>query len=127
RAIDDDNKTLADALARREAEYVAIRAKQEKEREEAIASAKKDLAEYEKEQAPRLAEMEKQKAEQVARLEADLKDFEAKSLPNKVADWEKAQRASEVEWLPLAPKSLKATGGVVLTQEPDRSVFVTGA
>jgi WD40 repeat protein/mono/diheme cytochrome c family protein len=125
RAIEEDNTKLTAALAKREADYVAIRARQEKEREDAVAEAKKELAEYEKELAPKVAELEKQKAEKTARLEAEQKDYEA-TLPAKLADWEKKQASSEVEWLPLAPKSLKGGTGTTLTQEPDRSIVVSG-
>ncbi len=125
RAIEDDHRRLAEALAKHEADDVPLRAKLEKEREEAIAAAKQELADYEKELAPRLAELERQKAEKTAQLEKELKDYEA-MLPARLADWEKRQASAEVEWLPLAPKVLKAGAGTILTPEPDRSIFVSG-
>ncbi len=125
RAIEDDHSKLLASLAKREAEYVAIRAKQEKDREDAIAEAKQELADYEKELAPKLAELEKQKAETTARLESDLKAYEA-TVPAHLAEWEKKQASTEVEWHPFAPKTVEAGAGTTLTQEPDRSIVVSG-
>ncbi len=125
KAIDEDQSKLVAALAQREKEAVVIKAEKEKQRELDMKEAKAELDQYEKELAPKIAEAEKQKAEKVAQLEKELKEFEG-TFPARVDAWEKKHK-SEVEWIPLAAKSLKATGGTKLTLEPDRSIVASGA
>jgi WD40 repeat protein/mono/diheme cytochrome c family protein len=124
RGIDEDHQKLLGSLTLREREVVGIRAQKEKEREDNIKEAKEALEKYETEIAPRLAEAERAKVEKTATLEADLKAFET-TYPSRLEAWEK-QHGSEVEWIPLAPKTLKADGGTKLSLEPDRSIVAFG-
>ncbi len=73
--IQADHEALTKALADREAALVPIRAQLEKQREEAIAAAKAELAGSSKRSPRSVAEQEKQKADNTARLEADLKQY----------------------------------------------------
>jgi hypothetical protein len=124
-AIEQDNRTLAEALARREAELAQARPEQERRREADIAAAKAAVEAREKELAPQVAAQEAQKAERTARLERELKDYEA-TLPAKLAEWEKAH-AGGASWTALDPKTLKAPKGVTLTKGADLSIVASGA
>ncbi|HVW38798.1 MAG TPA: DUF1553 domain-containing protein, partial [Pirellulales bacterium] len=118
--IDEDNQQVAAALAKREEEVKPIRAKQEQDREAAIAKAKEELAAYEKELAPKLAQLEKEKAEKTVKLEAELREFE-KTLDPKLAG-SFAQAPTAVAWQPLQPKTLKASNGASLSAGPDGAI-----
>ncbi|MDW8367182.1 MAG: DUF1553 domain-containing protein, partial [Abditibacteriales bacterium] len=122
--IEEDHRQLVEALKKREAEVAELRPKQEKEREEAIAKAKEELAAYEKELAPILAQREKEKAERTAKLEAELKKYEAERLPVKSAELAKHNK---VQWIPLDAKSLQASSGAELKKEADLSIVASGA
>lgn len=124
KSVTEDHRKLVAALKQREEEVKPLRVKQEKEREEAIAEAKKELTAYEKEIAPRVAEAERKKAERTAALEADLKQYEGE-LPGKIAAWEKAQNTS-VQWVPLDAASLATSFGAKLTKQPDLSIVASG-
>lgn len=122
--IDEDHNKLTEGLKKREAEVAELRPKQEKEREESIAKAKVELAEYEKELAPILAQREKEKAEKTAQLEAELKKYEAERLPVKAGELSKNSKG---QWIPLDAKSLKASSGAELKKEADLSIVASGA
>jgi hypothetical protein len=119
-----DHARLVAALKIREKEVAPLRVKQEKERTEAIAKAKEELAAYEKAIAPMVAEAERQRAARVTQAQAALKEYE-KELPGRLAAWEKKQK-TDVEWVVLEPKSLKASNKATLTKSADGSVFVDG-
>lgn len=123
-AATSDHEKLLSALKAREAEVAARRAKQEKDREEAISRAKADVAAREKEVAPRAAEAERQRQEHIAKAQAALKKYD-QSLPQRLAAWEKTQK-SDVEWVILPPKTLQASNKAKLTKMDDGSVFVAG-
>ncbi|MBL8792658.1 MAG: DUF1553 domain-containing protein [Planctomycetia bacterium] len=120
--IEADHRQLVQAVADREKEVAPIRAKQEKDREVAMARGKAELEAYEKELAPKLAEQERARAEQIKQADARLQKV-ADKLPAKVAEWEKKQK-SDIEWTVLDPKTLKGPGNAKLTTQPDKSVFV---
>jgi mono/diheme cytochrome c family protein len=122
--IDDDHRALVAAREAREAEMAPIFARQQKEREEAMAAAASRLEAYEKEIAPRIAEEEKKREELIARRTAELKEYEG-ALEKHLAAWEKTPAAA-VEWVPLGLKSLTAANGATLTRLPDRSILVSG-
>ncbi len=115
--IDQDNQQLAAALAKRQEEVKPVRAKQEQDREAAIAKAKEELAAYEKELAPKLVELEKAKAEKTAKLDAELEAYQ-QTLDPKLAG-SLLQQPTAVAWQPLRPKSLNASNGAKLTAGPD--------
>jgi hypothetical protein len=120
--VDVDHNSLVAVLARRDKEFQAIKPRLEKEREAAIATATADLARIEKERASKIAEDKRQWTEALAQREKAVKDHEA-SLPAKLTAWEKQQ--SDVEWMPIAAKSLKADIATKLRQEPDRSIVAS--
>jgi hypothetical protein len=118
--IDEDNQQVAAALAKREEEVKPIRAKQEQDREAAVAKAKEELAAYEKELTPKLAQLEKEKAEKTVKLEAELREFE-KTLDPKLAG-SLAQAPTAVAWQTLSPKTLKASNGASISAGPDGAI-----
>jgi WD40 repeat protein/mono/diheme cytochrome c family protein len=122
--IDQDHTQLVADLEKREAEVAPIRARQEKEREEAIAVAKTELEAYEKEVGPRLAEEEKAHEALIVKRIKELKEYEG-GLPDHLAAWEKTPEAA-VEWVPLGLKVVGATSGATLTRLPDRSILASG-
>jgi WD40 repeat protein len=124
RALDTDHQKLTAALAEREAWWKPVLEKKEIERVAAIAKAKIDLANFEKEIAPRVAEAEKQKAERTAQLTEELKQYEA-LLPDKIAEWA-ARNRTEVDWVRLNPKSFTAMKGVTLRKLDDLSLLAGG-
>jgi WD40 repeat protein/mono/diheme cytochrome c family protein len=124
KAISDDHSRLSGLLARREEDWKELEPKLQKERENAIAKAKDELAAYEKEIAPRVAEQEKQRQANIAAQETALKDYEAQQ-PAKLADWEKKQKGGG-EWFPLLPTKLEATNGATLSTQPDLSIIASG-
>jgi WD40 repeat protein len=123
-AIDVDHKLLAEELGRREVEFALQRPKLERDRDAAIAQAQAAIAAFEKESAGKRAEAEREKVAKTAKLEADLKTYES-TLSPKVADWEKKQ-STAVRWLPIEPKTLRASNGATLTKDPDGSIVVAG-
>ncbi len=122
--IDTDQATLAADLAKREAEVAPIRARQEKEREEAMAVAKTELDAYEKEIGPRLADEQKAHEALIVQRIKELKVYEG-ALPTHLAAWEKTPAAA-VEWVPLGLKVQSASNGATLTRLPDRSIVASG-
>jgi WD40 repeat protein/mono/diheme cytochrome c family protein len=123
-SISQDHASLLAALARREEEWKVLQPRLEKEREEAIAKATRELADYEKAIAPRLAEEEKKRQELIAAREGELKALEDK-LPELVAAWEKKQKL-DVEWLHLVPSKIEASNGASLIVLPDFSILASG-
>src|SRR5207247_2317242 len=99
-----------------------IRARQEQELEQAIAQANQALAAYQQELEPKLAELERQRVEKVARLDSELKEYE-KTLLVRLPEWEKQQAPGSTEWIPLEPKSLKASREAKLTKQDDLSIL----
>ena len=122
--IDADQATLAADLAKREAEVAPVRARQEKERDEAMATAKTELDAYEKELGPRIAEEEKAHEALIVQRIKELKEYEG-ALPTHLAAWEKTPAAA-VEWVPLGLKVVNASSGATLTRLPDRSILASG-
>ncbi|AGA28815.1 DUF1549 domain-containing protein [Singulisphaera acidiphila] len=123
-AIDEDHRTMATELGKRETAFALQRPQLEREREAAVATAQATLTAYEAELAPKLAELEKQKAEQTAKLEADANAYET-GLPAKVAAWEKGQ-SPIAQWQPLTPTSVSDRNGASFQTLPDAAVLVSG-
>ena len=122
--LDKDNTALVSDLEKRETEVAPIRARQEKEREEAMAVATTELAAYENEIGPRIAEEEKAHEALIAQRIKELKEYEG-ALPTHLASWEKTPAAA-VEWVPLGLKATSASNGATLTRLPDRSILASG-
>jgi hypothetical protein len=83
--------------------------------EHELAAGLKALAGHRDEYAHLVAEYQK-RADALAAYE--------KTLPAKLAAWEKTQ--SKTNWMVLEPATLQATGGAVLRKRPDRSILVSG-
>jgi hypothetical protein len=121
-----DNKSLAAVLVKAEAEWKPKQEHFEAARTAALTKAKESLALYEKETAPKLAEQEKQRVDRLAETTAALKKYETEQLPAKLTELEKQHKNSTVDWVRLNPRSLKATGKIMLTKQDDLSIFATG-
>jgi WD40 repeat protein len=120
--IDVDHKKLETAYQERQ-EYVRpIRERQEAEREAAIAKAKQDLETTQKDLEPARLEQERQRSEKATALGGELKEFE-KNLAAKLPELEKQQTPGKAQWIPLDPKSLKASRDAKLTKQDDLSVI----
>ena len=120
-----DHGEMAANLKEGEEKWKVRKPKLEKQREEAIAAVKADLAAYGKKIAPQIAGKERQRKELIAKRQKELKDYEVQ-LPKKLAAYEKKTKPNAVDWTPLFPTALKASGGAKLTLLPDRSVIVSG-
>jgi WD40 repeat protein len=123
--IEDDHRTLAEALGAAEVDFALKRPQLEREREAAIAAAQEALSKYEAELAPRLAELNKQRDERIAAAQKALDEYAAGPLVQKVAEWEKAQNAA-VRWVTLDPTKMESTNGSTLAKQPDGSILVEG-
>lgn len=125
-SIESDHRKLSAQLAAAESEWKPRYEQLEKERVAALAISQANLSKYEKEIAPKLAEQERERKSKIEQLSAELKKYESESLAAKLADWEKAQKSTPVDWVRLNPRSLKATGGIKLAKQDDLSIFATG-
>jgi hypothetical protein len=123
-AIDRDHRRLAEALGRAEMEAALNGPRRAREHHAALAAAKAELANYERDNAAKIAEGATRKAADTAAREFALKAHELNMLAAKLADWRKESIA--VRWITLVPTRMSATNGATLTKEPDRSIFVSG-
>jgi WD40 repeat protein/mono/diheme cytochrome c family protein len=123
RSIPVEHQQLVQAMKKREAEVAAVRPKQERAREEAIAKARTDVAAYEKEIAPKQAELERQRTERIAAAEVELKQADA-TVPAKLAELAKKQGAAQ--WVHLVPDLLQASHRATLEKQPDGSIVASG-
>jgi hypothetical protein len=119
-----DHEKLVAAMKKREADLPAITARRERERQEAIAAAQKEIADYEPEskklQEQRAAEREKSIMEASDRIRAH-----ETNLARSQEEWEKRQPTRSL-WTVLQPATLQASSGAVLTLRPDGSIVATG-
>ena len=95
-----------------------------KQREEAIAKAKANLAAYEKKIVAREKKLDDQQKAKIAKAELAVKDY-AKQLPEKLAAWEK-KISETVAWTVLDPTELSSTNNAKFEKQKDNSIFVTG-
>jgi hypothetical protein len=124
--VDEDHKTLAEALGRAEVEFALDRPRLERERLAALSAAEAELAAFDVAQVPVIAAKEKEQAEKVAALEADATAHEAQ-LAAKVAEWEKANAGSvDDPWTVVDPKTMTATSGAKLEKQADGSIVASG-
>lgn len=124
RSIGQDHEQLVQALKKREQQAAAERPQREKKREQAIATAKAELAAFEKQIAPKIAQAEKDRAARIASAENALKQYQAE-LPKHLAAWAAKQKIN-VEWTLLRPEKATGPKNVKLTIEPDQSVTASG-
>jgi hypothetical protein len=114
----------------KETEQAPIIDKMEKERVVAIATAKTELARYEKEIAPKVAEAEKKRVALVAANQQALKAYDGKPLADSQVQWEAALplERSYTAWQPLTAEIKRVTGSGTAKPElqKDGSVFNRG-
>ncbi len=124
RRLPEEHKQLAARLEEGQKQSAAMAARQEQERQKAIARAKQEAEAYEKQIAPQVAAQERQRQQQIAGAEAALRETE-KTLPQRMAAWQQQAR-QETPWLPLVASELTASNNSKLTQEADRAVIASG-
>src|SRR5262249_47309275 len=110
-----------------ELKFAPVIADLKKQREEAIARAKADLATYDEMTKSLKVELEKRRQTEISLREAELKEVE-KLLPVEVALWETKNNLSEPKTICklLEPQKISATGKVKLERQKDGSITSTG-
>jgi WD40 repeat protein/mono/diheme cytochrome c family protein len=124
RQLPGEHKLLTDRLEECSKQSAAASARQERERQKAMAQTRQVLEAYEKQIAPQLAAQERQRQEQISKAESALNEAE-KGLPQRLAAWER-QPQKRTTWTPLAASKLTSSNKCKLTQEADLSVFAAG-
>jgi hypothetical protein len=124
RRLPEGHKQLAALLADGEKQSAATTARQELERQKAIARAKQELEAWEKQIAPQVAAQVRRRQQQIAAAEAALRESE-KTLPQRMAAWQQ-QATQRTAWTPLVATALTASNNAKLMQEADRAVVATG-
>ncbi|MGI9244401.1 MAG: DUF1549 and DUF1553 domain-containing protein, partial [Verrucomicrobiales bacterium] len=126
-AIDQDQKSLEEMLAKHLEERDPALPAAEKKREDDIAAASASVNQREADLKPGVDAAEQERKDRVARLEAEKKTYD-EGLAAKLGAWEQEiSEANETSWTTLVPVDLKSTNGAVLTVEADQSVLATGS
>lgn len=119
-----EHKELTAELAAYQAKLAPTIAIKEKARAKAIQTAEAALKAYEKKIAPREAKLDREQKARTAKLTAALQAYE-KTLPAQLKKWE-ATAGRGTAWHLLDATKASGTGGVKLTRQKDKSLFVTG-
>ncbi|HTL19021.1 MAG TPA: DUF1553 domain-containing protein, partial [Patescibacteria group bacterium] len=127
-SVDSDHTRITNELAPLETKMVPVIAELQKQREQAIAKAKADLATYDEMTKSLKAELDKRRQNQIDTKQAELKDYE-KLLPAEAAFWETKNNPGDARttWIPLEVREVSATGESKLTREGDGSIFASGS
>jgi WD40 repeat protein len=126
-AVDSDHLAITNELAPLEIKMVPVIADLKREREEAIARAKADLASYDVMTKSLKAELENRRQSEIATMEKELKEYE-ELLPAQAAFWETKNHPadSKTTWVPVEPQEMSATGDNKLARQNDGSIVATG-
>jgi WD40 repeat protein/mono/diheme cytochrome c family protein len=126
-AVDSDNSNLTNRLDQLELKFAPVIADLKKQREEAIAKAKDDLATYDVMTKSLKAELEKRRQTEISLREAELKEAE-RLLPVEAALWETKNNLAEPKaiWQHVEPQKISATGKVKLEHQKDGTITSTG-
>jgi WD40 repeat protein/mono/diheme cytochrome c family protein len=127
-SVEADHSHITNQLAPLEVKMVPVIAELTKQREQAIAKAKADLATYDEMTKSMKAELEKRRQSQIDTRQAELKDYE-KLLPAEAAFWETKNNPGDAKttWVPVDIQELSATGQSKLAREGDGSIFASGS
>ena len=125
RQLPIENKQLADRLQQTEKESAVTMAQLEQQRQAAIAKAKNEIAEYEKQIDPQVAAQKKERLDHIAAAEAALRETE-KTLPARLAAWEKLVATKNIVWTPLKATKMSSTNKAKLTKEADQVIVARG-
>jgi len=125
--VDADNSKLTNQLDQLELKFAPVIADLKKQREEAIAKSKADLAIYDEMTKSLKAELEKHRQTEISLREAELKEVE-KLLPVEAALWETKNNLAEPKsiWRLVEPQKISATGKVKLERQKDGTITSTG-
>lgn len=123
--IKADHETLAAKLKEREDWFAKEKPGLEKKREEAIALAEGKLAEYRKEYDPRRAKEEKDRLDAIEAAKKLVTEHE-KSLLSNSSELEKKLASGRLDWVRLNPRTLNATNGSSLQKRDDLSIVGSG-
>jgi len=122
--VADHHTTVEKQLAAYERDYAPIQKRQEAEREERIAEAKRDISDYEAEIAPREARLNAEHQEKITQAETALKQYEV--------EWHKGFESwlkhpqSGAEWKAMDIRKADATHGAKLVLQRDASIKAEG-
>jgi len=126
-AVDADYVSITNELGPLEIKLAPAIAEVNKQREEAIAKAKADLATYDEMTKSLRAELEKRREAEITMRQSELKDHE-KMLPAQAAFWELKNNPAEprTTWVPIEPKQISTTNNTKVTRQPDGSYLTSG-
>jgi WD40 repeat protein len=127
-SVDDDHTRITNQLAPLETKMVPVIAELTKQRDQATAKAKADLATYDEMTKSLKTELEKRRQSEIETKQAELKDYE-KLLPAEAAFWETKNNPGDAKttWVPLELQQVSATGESKLARENDGSIFASGS
>ena len=107
---------------------IPITAEKERQRLIAINKSKANIAAYTPEFEKKKAAAEEAQKTRIATADKALKKFEAGAFAAEFAKWEAALplKRLHTNWIPLEPKTLKASGNFTLEKQDDGSVLASG-
>ena len=125
--VDTDDGKITNELSALEVKFAPAIADLKRQREEAIAKAKADLATYDDMTKGLRAELEKRRQTEISTRDSELKDYE-KLLPVQAAFYETKNNLAEPKatWIPVDAENLSATAKVKLERQKDGSIFSSG-
>ncbi len=126
--IEVDHKGLVAKLAEKEAKMVPIRAEKERQRLIAMQQAKAGIASYTPEYNKKKSAAETEQKKRIVVADKAIKDYAPKQLAA-MKKWESELPVNRLwtKWIPLTPKTVKASGGINLKTQPDGSVIASGS
>lgn len=126
--VESHHATITNELSGLEVKLAPKIAELKRQREEAIAKSKTDLATYDDMTKNLRAELEKRRLSEIALTKQQLKEYE-KLLPAQAAFLEVKYNAVDAKtvWVPVDVRKATATRKVVLTKQPDGTILSSGA
>ncbi len=125
--IEEDHMLLVASLAKKEGEWVPVRAERERNRLIAIDKATADIAAYQPEHDKKVKEAEAAQKTRIAEADAVLKKYE-EQLPGLAQAWEKELKLDRLwtTWQPLMPKDVKASKAYEAKTLENGAVLISG-
>jgi hypothetical protein len=126
-AVEQAHAAITNELAPLEIKMVPVIDDLKRQREEAVARAKADLATYDVMTKSLKAELENRRKAEIATMEKELKEYE-ELLPAQAAFWETKNHPADTKttWVPVEPQEMSATGDNKLVRESDASIVASG-
>ena len=126
--LDQEHARLAEAVVRAEAAWNEKRPGLERDRSLVIERAEKALAYHLVEQGPKVASAFRERNERIAVAEARIRD-DATRVDNRTTAWEPGLGTQQLAtaWIPVDPKTVRATGNASARRLADGSVRSTAS